>query len=279
MGAQQRHVQTKDVGELYDQITELPTGLLGDNHHFGYFRDGVAGQTMEVAADHLTDLLIERMALAPGQRVLDVGCGTGRPAVRTATTAGVDVVGITVSGKQLAISRERARREGKADQVDFQLVDAMSLPFAADSFDAALAIESLVHMPDHARVLRQIAGVLKPGGRLVGAHPVLRTTGSGDDAEFLRRFYELFEITDQPVLEDYPRYLAEAGLRLTYLEDVYERVMPPSLAAMDTWIADNGDELRRSGMSQELVEQMRASMRRFSDLPNVGFALFTATPF
>ena len=52
-------------------------------------------------------------------------------------------------------------------QLDFQLVNAMDMPFADETFDAVWALESLFHMPDRLQVLGEIARVLRPGGRLV----------------------------------------------------------------------------------------------------------------
>lgn len=104
-------------------------------------------------------------ALQPNMRVLDVGCGGGRFAVRLAERfPEIDVVGLDRSPEQI----DRAQRRGAAltDRVSFVEGDATDMPFADGEFDLVYSLGSLKHWPDPSKGLRECARVLRPGGRL-----------------------------------------------------------------------------------------------------------------
>src|SRR5436309_7324222 len=93
----------------YDRVTEAWRLLLGAELHYGYFASGA--EELPVATYALTTQLIEAAQLAPGLRVLDVGCGVGEPARRLAREFGVDVLGITTSEVGVATATELTARE------------------------------------------------------------------------------------------------------------------------------------------------------------------------
>lgn len=102
------------------------------------------------------------LALAPGERLLDLGAGTGRYAV-AAAARGVEVVGVDPAAAMLAVARSRTNNQ----PVTLVRADATRLPFPDGSFDAVLAVTSLCFTADPGRVLAEAARVLRPGGRLV----------------------------------------------------------------------------------------------------------------
>lgn len=112
------------------------------------------------------DLFLDWLAPAPGGRWLDVGCGNGafteRLLERVAPAA---VTGIDPAEAQLAFARERLGARG----VRIQAGDAMALPFADDSFDAAVMPLVIFFVPEPARGVSELARVVRPGG-LVAAY-------------------------------------------------------------------------------------------------------------
>jgi SAM-dependent methyltransferase len=107
-----------------------------------------------------------------GRRVLEVGCGAAQCS-RWLAAAGADPVGVDLSGGQLAHARRLNRRTG----VDVPLVqaDAQRLPFADASFDLACsAYGAIPFVADSRAVMREVARVLRPGGRWVFSttHPI-----------------------------------------------------------------------------------------------------------
>ncbi|GIW04379.1 MAG: hypothetical protein KatS3mg059_0999 [Thermomicrobiales bacterium] len=116
-------------------------------------------------ADRLeSEVIFQLLALQPGERLLDLGTGTGRYAVEAAAR-GAWVTGVDASPAMLSVARERVR----ASRQPIRLVraDLARLPFPDGSFDAAVAVTSLCFVADPLAVLREARRVLRPGGRLV----------------------------------------------------------------------------------------------------------------
>jgi SAM-dependent methyltransferase len=118
----------------------------------------------------------ERLAVAAGERVLDLGCGGGRHAYAF-LRAGADVVALdssddesqTVAGMVLAM-----REAGELAEQPFAAAlcgDALALPFATGSFDIVVASEVLEHLPNDRAAIGEVVRVLRPGGRLALSVP------------------------------------------------------------------------------------------------------------
>jgi ubiquinone/menaquinone biosynthesis C-methylase UbiE len=112
--------------------------------------------------------LLEMAELAPGERVLDVACGTGLVALEAAQAVGSQghVLGTDLS----AVMVEAAARRGGGDgpgNVRFERMDAEALDLPDAGFDVALCALGLMYVPDPARAIREMCRVLRPGGRLV----------------------------------------------------------------------------------------------------------------
>ncbi len=114
--------------------------------------------------------VITRAGLSPGARALDIGAGTGSATLRAATLVapGGSVTGIDISSEMLALARRRAEELG-LDNISFREGRAEAIPAADAAFDVALASLSLMYVIDRDAAAREIARVIKPGGRLVAA--------------------------------------------------------------------------------------------------------------
>jgi phosphatidylethanolamine/phosphatidyl-N-methylethanolamine N-methyltransferase len=107
---------------------------------------------------------IDRLPILPGDRVLEVGVGTGLSFPHY--PAGARLVGIDISGPMLEQARERAEESG-LDEVSLALMDAHELEFADGSFDCVLAPYVIFVVPEADRVMREIRRVCKVGGTVV----------------------------------------------------------------------------------------------------------------
>lgn len=111
---------------------------------------------------------VDRAEPRPGDAALDVCCGTGDLALELASRVapGGSVVGCDFSEPMLDIAREKASVRSAAG-VRFEWADALSLPYAAGRFDAVTVGFGIRNLADLDRGLRELARVLRPGGRLV----------------------------------------------------------------------------------------------------------------
>lgn len=108
------------------------------------------------------------LGLAPGERVLDAGCGTGvvaRAMAKRVQPSGF-VTGCDSSPALLDIAREHARQENVDKLIDFRVGDCRELPFEEGSFDAVLAATVLAHVPGVERAVREMVRVTHVGGRV-----------------------------------------------------------------------------------------------------------------
>src|SRR5262249_1768167 len=158
--------------------------------------------------EQIIPLVVEHLRGA--RRVLDVGCGEGQVARRLAA-AGVEVVGVDPSGRQLARARER---DGGPCYVR---ASAERLPVSDQSFDAVLACLSFEHVADLPAAVREIARVLAPGGclLLLVGHPLLQAPGSGwiDDKILDERYWRIGEyLREHSVVDEVARGVASECL-------------------------------------------------------------------
>jgi phosphatidylethanolamine/phosphatidyl-N-methylethanolamine N-methyltransferase len=120
---------------------------------------------------------VESLAIRPGDRVLEVGVGTGLSLPYY--PRGCQVTGIDISEAMLELARERAREIGRAD-VDLRWMDAHALAFPAESFDHVLAPYVISVVPEPRRVVEEMCRVCRPGGtvvvvnRFASENPLLR---------------------------------------------------------------------------------------------------------
>jgi cyclopropane-fatty-acyl-phospholipid synthase len=133
----------RNVAHHYDLKDELYELFLDEDKQYScaYFTD--PKNSLEQAQADKKAHIAAKLALQPGQRVLDIGCGWGGMALYLHKVAGVDVLGITLSERQLKVARERAKAAGVADHVKFELIDYRHVN---EQFDRIVSVGMFEHV-------------------------------------------------------------------------------------------------------------------------------------
>jgi ubiquinone/menaquinone biosynthesis C-methylase UbiE len=136
---------------------ERPSGLLGR----------ALGVIMALETRSLNDEVLHRLAIAPGERILEIGFGHGRTIERAArATTGARFAGIDHAEDMVAALARRAHRLVEAGRLELRAGDSSSLPWPDATFDGAYAVHTIYFWQDPARHFSEVRRVLRPGGRL-----------------------------------------------------------------------------------------------------------------
>lgn len=207
-----------------------------------------------------TKALAAQAELAPGLRVLDVGCGIGGPARYLAATHGCHVTGIDLSAKHCEAATELSRWVGLQDLTTFRQGSALALPFPDASFDRVWTQNVQMNIPDKAHFYGEIARVLKPGGKLAFSD-ILQ--GPGGPVIFPVVWAMDASISHLAAPEDLRALLAGLGLHEAYWRDVTEE----GIAQSRRQLALPEDDPRRK-LSIEIVIGERAAERLANGIRN-----------
>jgi len=160
----------------------------------------------------------DQLEVQPASRVLEVGSGSGGPAVYLAETRGCHVTGVDINPKGVHNAQRLAAARGVADRATFQAVDASRpLPFPAESFDAVVSNDAMCHIANRLDVLRDWHRILRPGGRMLFTDAMI-VTGLVSHEELATRSSIGFYIFLPPGEND--RLIEQAGFTLLGSEDV-----------------------------------------------------------
>jgi cyclopropane-fatty-acyl-phospholipid synthase len=186
-----RHSIERDrraVRHHYDVSNDFFRLMLGESMTYSCALFSQGATTLEDAQEAKLELVCKKLALKPGQRVLDVGCGWGSFAMHAAAKHDVHVVGITLSEPQAVLARRRAEERGLADRVDIRVMDYREL--AGEPFDAVASIGMVEHVGSSQIDVyaRQVTRLVKPGGRVLN-HGIARLrVGDPEAGPFSERY-------------------------------------------------------------------------------------------
>jgi tocopherol O-methyltransferase len=226
----------RQIQEFYDASSGLWEQVWGEHMHHGYYgRDGNLKKLdrRQAQIDLIEELLKwaqERTSDRP-QTILDVGCGIGGSSLYLAEKFGAQVTGITLSPVQANRARERAEAAGLTAKTDFQVANALEMPFPDNSFDLVWSLESGEHMPDKDKFLQECYRVLKPGGRLILAtwchRPTTETTPlTSQERQHLQEIYRVYCLPYVISLPEYTEIVERCGFKDLRVDDWSAAVEP-----------------------------------------------------
>lgn len=264
--------ETDAIAKMFDESSDMSDVFNDGQVHLAYWYDDEDQAPLIEATQRLTRKVADSLRLRKGDRVLDVGCGLGAPAIQLATEYGVQVTGVNISTRQVAEAQVRAREAGLADQVTFQVGDFGALDFPDGSFDAVVAMESLVYAGDLGHTLGSLHRVMRPGARLSLAETTREGLGVVAAAKFAADFGAKWLLSVAEWLDP----LREAGFEPVEHLQCGPRVFgmgPKYLQAVDT----RRDELAaRFGVAA--VDELRKTLETFfaPGASQIGYAIITA---
>lgn len=225
----------EQIQQFYDASSGLWERIWGEHMHHGYY--GPAGTLKKDRRQAQIDLIEELLTwagagLSRPQHILDAGCGIGGSTLYLADKFNASATGITLSPAQATRATQRAQEAGLSQQAQFQVADALNMPFADNSFDLVWSLESGEHMPNKQNFLQECHRVLKPGGTFIMAtwchRPLDKPAGQLTDAE-RRHLAEIYRVYCLPYVISLPEYEAiarDAGFQTIRTADWSAAVAP-----------------------------------------------------
>ncbi len=165
----------------------------------------------------VVDALAERARIGAGSQVADFCAGLAGPARYLAHKYGAVVTGIELNPHRAPGAADLTRRVGLAQRVRIVRGDVMRVPLAAQTMDAVISQEALLHVPDKRAALSEAFRVLKPGGRLTFTDWAEHRTLDAADAASM---WSGIAAQSVQSFAGYPRMLAEIGFRDIAVEDL-----------------------------------------------------------
>ncbi|KAM3096391.1 methyltransferase domain-containing protein [Phormidesmis sp. 146-35] len=196
----------QQIQEFYDASSSLWEQIWGEHMHHGYYgADGSEKKDRRQAQIDLIEELLKWANVTQAGDILDVGCGIGGSSLYLAEKFGANATGITLSPVQANRATERAQVAQLNAQ--FQVANALDMPFADNSFDLVWSLESGEHMPDKVKFLQECHRVLKPGGTFIMATWCHRSTAQQpltlDEQKHLEDIYRVYCL---PFVMSLPQY-------------------------------------------------------------------------
>lgn len=176
------------------------------------------GMSLDDAQEAKKRHIAAKLLLAPGMRVLDIGCGWGGMALYLARHTGARVTGITLSSEQLAVAKRRADEAGLADRVTFELRDYREFAAAHPAaFDRIVSVGMFEHVgvPHYRDYFDAVRGMLNDDGVAL-IHSIGRLDTPGTTNPWIRKY--IFPGGYSPALSEVLPVIERSGLLTTDLE-------------------------------------------------------------
>jgi cyclopropane fatty-acyl-phospholipid synthase-like methyltransferase len=230
----------QNVLDYYNRNTEwfYLQGWDSENIHLGIFdesKDKTYRKNPCLIRDDLKQavLTMTKTIVVPAQItaldvVLDAGCGVGGVAQWMAKEYSCSVIGINICEKQLEIAQKRADEANLLDNVSYQFADcSQELPFADQTFDVVVNIESACHFSKREKFIFECARVLKNCGRIAAQDWVVQEHISREDWDaYIKPLCDAWYLYELETIVSYRTLLESAGFEIVDLEYLENSILP-----------------------------------------------------
>lgn len=195
--------------------------------HAGYWDETT--HTLTEALERENEILALMANIGPEDRVLDAGCGIGGSSLYLARHYGCEVVGITLSAKQVETASRLAQSSPQPLPVTFRVMDFTQTSFPSESFDVVWGLESICHAPDKKAFIREAYRLLKPGGRLIVADGFLLKEGlSPQESKAMGYWLRGWGVSNLDSVDRFQYHLSAVGFEKINYRDITSNVLPSS---------------------------------------------------
>lgn len=226
------------------------------------FVDDIGQSSWITAADWLG--YADRLRVTAESHVLEVGSGSGGPAVYLAANRGCRITGVDINTNGVENGRRLAEARGLVDRVGFKAVDAgKPLPFGDATFDAVVSNDAMCHIAARLDVLDEWRRVLRPGGRMLFTDAMIVTGLVSDDEVATRTSIGSYLLVPPGENE---RLIAKAGFALISVEDETEGAAVIARRWREARAQYRADLEAREGASNfEGLQRFLACVQRLSE--------------
>ncbi|MGF1429183.1 class I SAM-dependent methyltransferase [Kitasatospora sp. LaBMicrA B282] len=232
------HSRARDraaISHHYDVGNDFYRLVLGASMVYSCAYWTPASRSLEDAQAAKLELICRKLALRPGMRLLDVGCGWGSLALHAAEHHGVTAVGVSISAEQVALARERVAAAGLADRVEIRLQDYREIPDGPYDAVSSVGMAEHVGSEQYRLYARGLYELLAPGGRLLNHQIARRPTAPGEayrTSPFMDRY--VFPDGELAPVGSTVALLEEAGFEVRDLESLREHYA----LTLRAWVAN-----------------------------------------
>jgi cyclopropane-fatty-acyl-phospholipid synthase len=219
-----QHSRSRDAAAIahhYDVSGEFYRLVLGPTMTYScaVWEDPSVG--LDAAEEAKYELICRKLGLAPGMRLLDVGCGWGGMAMHAARNFGVRAVGVTLSREQADLARRRVADAGLADQVEIRMADYREVDDGPYEAISSIGMFEHVGEGELGRYFSRMYALLAPQGRLLN-HGISRPAGVGPMGP--NSFFSRYVFPDGELVEigTVVSAVQHAGLEVRHLENLRE---------------------------------------------------------
>ncbi|MFD1102525.1 class I SAM-dependent methyltransferase [Schaalia naturae] len=206
------------VTSHYDRSNEFYAHVLGPSMTYTCACFPHPGATLEEAQENKLRLVLDKLDLHPGDRLLDIGCGWGSMLV-AAAKRGIRAIGVTLSEPQVEWANEWIAREGLSDLAEARVMDYRDVP--ERDFDAVCSLGMMEHVGvrHYDGYFRKMHSLLRPGGRLLNHQITRRDSRQGQHAgAFINRY--IFPDGELAAPGVVMTHLGDSGLEVIHEENL-----------------------------------------------------------
>jgi cyclopropane-fatty-acyl-phospholipid synthase len=238
----------------YDVSNTFYELILGPSmvYSCAYFAE--PGESLEDAQARKLDLICRKLRLAPGERLLDIGCGWGSLLIHAAQRYGVHGVGVTLSAEQAAYARTRVEALGLSDRIEIRVLDYREL--ADGPFDKIASVGMYEHVGrgELDRYAAQVHDLLAPGGLFLN-HGIARLHSEvPSENTFIYRY--VFPDGELSPVSDVMASMQDAGLEVRDVESLREHYPLTLRAWVENLAARRSEAVAEVGADRERVWRM-----------------------